>query len=235
MIRDKHAPAEQKGFTIIELMIATLVFAVIIVVISSGVIHFTTAYYKGINTSATQTAARTISNVIAQNLQYGGGKDDYKPNTVLGVGRYLCIGSARVDYNLGHQLNKDPAPDYGAVVSTDNCTHTYPPSVTSGPKEYLGPNMRVTNIDVTQIGGGASNLYSISVGVAYGDIDLLCTAALASGPGSCAPGAVTLPGSIIWTTAGVGNKVQCKSISGSQFCAVSHLTTQVVSRFAPGP
>lgn len=233
---NRRSPLGEAAFTIVELMIATLIFSVILVIITTGIIHFTTDYYKGINTSATQTAARNIAAIIAQNLQYGGGKDDYKPNTAGGNNRYICIGSVRMDYNLGNQLTKGaPGNDYGVVITADNCGHGYTGATT---KEYLGPNMRVTNLDVTQI-SGASNLYKISVGVAYGDIDLLCARSRASGTaGSCSSTSTT--SSLNWGLADAtygteGASVTCKSGKGSQFCAVSHLNTQVVSRFAPSP
>jgi prepilin-type N-terminal cleavage/methylation domain-containing protein len=219
----------QAGFTIIELMIATIIFSIILIVITSGILHFTTDYYKGVNASSTQTAARNIANVIAQNLQYGGGKDDYTPSIGGATQKRLCIGSARIDYNLGNQLGKGiPGLDYGVVISSDTCGHVYPPIGTS--HEYLAPNMRIAYLDIQQNGGGSS-LYTIDVVVAYGDIDLLCTHAIVAGAGSCGAAGVTLPSSIIWATQ--GKQTACKVTNASQFCAVSHLTTQVVSRFQP--
>lgn len=227
MMRREHVASNRAGFTIVELMVATLVFSVILVVITSGVIHFTTDYYKGVNTSATQTAARNIANIIAQNLQYGGGEDTYDGSQA--ASGYICVGATRIDYNLGHQLNKGPAPDYGVLVSADNCSHAYPPLAGSQPKEYLGPNMRVTNINVTQVSGATNNLYKISVGVAYGDDDLLCFQSGTAGLCSSAPGSLGGVSANQWNTN--GKSVRCRSGAGSQFCAIAHLSTEVVSRF----
>ncbi|MGH7240712.1 MAG: PilW family protein [Candidatus Saccharimonadales bacterium] len=214
------------GFTIVELMVATLVFSVILVVITSGVIHFTAEYYKGVNTSATQTVARNITNIIAQNLQYGGGPGVYDgTNAAAG---YVCVGSTRIDYNVGHQFTG--SGDYGVVVSADSCSHTYPPAAGSQPKEYLAPNMRVTNVGVTPVPG--TLLYKISVGVAYGDPDLLCATNVvpAINSGGCSP-TQSVPATPAWWAAH-GAFVGCKGGAGSQFCAAAHLNTEVVSRFA---
>jgi prepilin-type N-terminal cleavage/methylation domain-containing protein len=67
----------QDGFTVVELLIATVVFTMVLLVITSGVTHFTHAYYKGVHQSSTQTTSRNVINTIAQNIQYGGGKKDF--------------------------------------------------------------------------------------------------------------------------------------------------------------
>jgi type II secretory pathway pseudopilin PulG len=223
--------SKQVGFTIVELMVATLVFSVILIVITSGVIHFTASYYKGVHTSETQTTARNIASIIAQNLQYGGGSNvldrGHLGDTPLA---YACIGGANMYTNLGTKLNGTR----GLYLTTNNtvCSN----SIASGGKELLGSNMRLTNlsIDMTIVPNPtnpslSSKLYTVGVGVAYGDDDLLCftsgSKALCSNP------AVTdlAVAGVNWKTNGKG--VTCRSGPGSQFCAVSHLTTQVVSRF----
>lgn len=50
----------QEGFTVVELMIATLVFSVILTVITMGVLSFRNRYYKAVNASTTQNTTRTV-------------------------------------------------------------------------------------------------------------------------------------------------------------------------------
>jgi prepilin-type N-terminal cleavage/methylation domain-containing protein len=64
----------QAGFTIVELMIATLVFAVVLILITVGVLTFTRSFFKGINQSRTQNAARTVIETISQGIQFSGGE-----------------------------------------------------------------------------------------------------------------------------------------------------------------
>ena len=58
--RHDRTQSSQSGFTIVELMIATLVFAMVLLVITVGVMSFTRAYYRGINQSNTQRVARAV-------------------------------------------------------------------------------------------------------------------------------------------------------------------------------
>jgi prepilin-type N-terminal cleavage/methylation domain-containing protein len=231
MRQQKSNIAAQAGFTIVELMVATLVFSVILVVITSGIISFTQGYYKGINSSATQNAARNVANTIARNLEYGGGEDNLFPVTVSGNNYALCIGDSLIDYNLGGQLGT-PGNTYGVYTATHpvgSCP-VYPPGAQGN--ELLGPNMRVTNLSVKKVSGVSGNLYSINIGVAYGDIDLLCDKSITPGTsGSCSPTDTTHNGDIDW--ANHGKTVICKGGKSSRFCAVSHLSTQVSSRFKP--
>lgn len=226
-------PAEQSGFTIVELMIATLVFSTILVVITSGVIHFTAAYYKGVHTSSTQTTARTVMNTIARNLQYGGGKStlvQISP-TDTSADKYICVGDVQIDYKLGAQLGTTDT-EYGVFVTTvDSSGVCKPYSAGLKGRELLAPKMRLTNLSVDQQILGAKNLYDVSVGVAFGDLDLLCarTISPSTAAGGCAPNAASFTDYAAF--AANGASVGCKGGSGSQFCAYSQLTSQVAARF----
>jgi prepilin-type N-terminal cleavage/methylation domain-containing protein len=70
-----QAPQTEKssGFTIVELMISTLVFSVILLVVTFGIVHFTNSYYRGINGSTTQDTARTIVDSVTQAIQFSSG------------------------------------------------------------------------------------------------------------------------------------------------------------------
>lgn len=242
----QNSQLKQAGFTIIELMVASLVFTVILGVITSGIVHFTADYYKGINSSATQTTARTIANLIAQNLEYGGGEDSFSTAT-NGYNKAICIGSIKINYILGSQLAKDPdtSVKYSVLLTPYDRTlgscQTYD-GITAG-KELMGSNMRLTDLYVTPISNGNStggHLYRVNVGVAYGDSDLFCSTAVAPSNtyGGCdrAAPALQMPSESsaatnFWGTNENGSKITCHGVSGQQFCAISHLTTQVNTRF----
>jgi hypothetical protein len=213
-------------------MIATVVFSLILIVITSGIVHFTADYYKGIHSSATQTTARNVMNTLAQNFQYGSGnKADFVESDPTEADAYKCVGQIQINYKLGAQLGVDS--DYGVFVTTkdpvDGCK-PYDPSRIG--KELLAPNMRLTDLNVQQFVGGVNNLYTISAGVAYGDIDLLCSSAVtdATAQGYCGGSAPNLDRTTFdWVNS--GKSIVCKGVKGSQFCAFSHLNTQVSGRF----
>src|ERR1700677_3100882 len=88
----------ESGFTIIELLIATLVFSTILLIATYGVIQIGRTYTKGYIGSLTQNTTRSIVDQISQAIQLSG------PNTVQtgSSGNYMsvCIGSIRYTYIL---------------------------------------------------------------------------------------------------------------------------------------
>lgn len=204
---------KQHGFTIVELMIATMVFSVILLVVTMGILQITRVYFKGVTESNTQNTARSVIDTISQAIQFSGGP----VTTTSGSGtpsspKAFCVGDTRFTYDTGWQL-EDSSPDntkhqaYHALAMDTfaNCNQSTPqpldqPSISG--RELLSPHMRLANVSVTNVG---SNLYKVTVRVIYGDDDLL--------DNPTAPDA------------------NCKGISaGTQFCSVSELSTVVVKR-----
>ncbi len=113
---------KQGGFTIVELMIAISVLAVILLVVTLGIIQISKTYYKGIIQSTTQQTARTILDDVTQSIQYDSVRNLTEPG-IAPIGILLsdgssykpqsyCIGqTTRYSYVLGYQLSatKDAA------------------------------------------------------------------------------------------------------------------------------
>lgn len=211
--RHNHGGApESPGFTIVELMIATLVFATILSVITAGVISFSSRYYRGVNASETQNTAQTALDTITQAIQFGTG-------TVTTAGLtdgYFCAGGLNFTFAKG--VKYMATGQKGLYVSPDGGTCSG--AQTTGGRQLLAKNMRITNLAVSPT--GSSGLYSVELTIAYGDNDLLCNAAVY---GDCT-------GSTLHTDADLANmpNVTCRSGAGSQFCAASRLTTTVQKR-----
>ncbi len=228
----------EAGFTIVELMIATLIFTIILVVVTVGVLSFTKGYYKGLNSSATQTRARSLLSSIAQGIQYAGGANQVT-KTSAGGGQYGCIKVGNVSYNyyLGRAVD-GTAGNYGVYATTngsDNCdatSGTYNPLADTAGRELLSPHMRLTNIDATNPSTNPSGVGTVEVGVAYGDTDLLCSTNIgASSPGGC--NSTVDFSTPMYANNANGKNAICKSSVGSQFCAVTHLNTTIQPRLAP--
>jgi competence protein ComGC len=213
--RDTHRAA---GFTIIEILVATLVFSLVLLLIAVGVMQFNHAYYSGITQTETQNTARNILEQISQDIQFSG---DQVTSPIANSGRGtdpedgICVGSDRYSYRLGWELvNSGPdalrhqtlhavvkdSPGLCSGMSAQN----FRVRLTADSTELLGQYMRLSKLSVTPL-GGSSNLYSIDVRVVYGDDDLLTTPVTAS-------------------------NAACKVASGNQFCAVSELSTVVQQR-----
>lgn len=207
MIHKTKFTSNNKGFTIIELLIATLVFSVVLLIVTVGIIQITRVYYKGLTESSTQNTARNIMDTIAQSIQFSGStvSNTIVPVPVAGTTSAFCIGDQQFSYRLGYELvASSPGIDQttqGLWQSTTAGCSGNPPAAASG-KEYLGNHMRLSNLTVVNVTG---SLWKVSVTVAYGDDVLL------NNPTSTAP--------------------TCKGQSaGQQFCSISTLTTTIDQR-----
>lgn len=222
-ITDRATPAcksgRQRGFTVIELLIATLIFSLVLLLITVGIITFTKAFYKGVNQSKTQSAARNIMETISQAIQFSGGEVTAPVPNNPADPRYICVGDRRFSYIQGWQI-KDQSPDPGkfqsrhALVLDESgvCNGAQDVRGTVTGTELLDPNMRISKLSVEQV--GATDLYRVTVRIAYGDGDLLYSP---SQPNN-ANGATR-------------EDATCRlGFSGGQFCATSELSTTVKKR-----
>jgi prepilin-type N-terminal cleavage/methylation domain-containing protein len=210
----------QQGFTIVELMIATAVFSVVLLLCAVAIVQVGRMFYKGTILNRTQNAARTAADDVSQAIQFGSDSANFfrqvtatvgtAPGTVsataycLGDVRYtaapntLSLGSGTG--RIAHVLWKDRP---GATATGANCT---PANITSaalsGGQELLGDSMRLAAFTVS---GAPGTIWSINLTVAYGATDDVF--------------------------ANPGTYTQCASQeSGGQFCAVSTINTNVVKR-----
>ena len=205
MSRRLGLSGDKRGFTIVELLIATLIFSTILLMVTIGIIQITRTYYKGLTESATQNTARTVMDTITQAIQFSGDPVSATVSSAPGASTSFCIGNQQFSYRLGYQLvdgtpgaNQTSKALWQSVLS--GCTNN-PPAAASG-KEFLQPHMRLSNLTVTNVTG---NLWKVSVTIAYGDDDLL------NNP--------------------TGTNPSCKGVTaGTQFCSISTLTSTVIQR-----
>jgi prepilin-type N-terminal cleavage/methylation domain-containing protein len=241
--RLKRFTKVETGFTIIELMIATAIFSVILLILIVGVLHITNSYYRGITDSNTQNVARSIASDIAQTIQFEGGIVQNAPaNPTAGTTYTFCVGNEQFYYMPGYQFatNPDvtnpqsyqsyhsfevkhgslscPVPASGSVLSPGFTSSTGP----SGVQEMLKPGMRLSNLTIAPDVNNP-NLYTVSVLVVYGGSDLLCNPAKVSD--SCSASSTMGAASDF-----IGPGVTCKSGAGSEFCSTSQLSSVVERR-----
>ncbi|HSX31599.1 MAG TPA: prepilin-type N-terminal cleavage/methylation domain-containing protein [Candidatus Saccharimonadales bacterium] len=218
----------QAGFTIVELMIATLVFSIVLLIITVGVLHFSNSYYKGINSSATQTAAQSAIDTISQAVQFGAtgsAGTDVAPSGVFCAGSQMFLYSLGVEYTGGTPNSSNWGLYMFPNPHTGNCDTSGIVSFAGG-SELLSTNMRVTDITVVN-SDPTTNLWNISLTVAYGDSDLLCNTSIAAGTqGSCDNGSSRYA----TTDTVTGDDVGCHTDAGTQFCSVASLSTVAQQR-----
>jgi prepilin-type N-terminal cleavage/methylation domain-containing protein len=208
---------DKKGFTIIELMIATAVFSVVLLVCAYGLLEIGRTYYRGVTASRTQETARRILDDVSESIKFNGGT--VATNEAGGV---HCIGIKRYSFELNrmftdssanHALVSDEASDFGG-----SCGPGVPRqglsggALTGSSAELLSDRMRISQFSITELIAD-TGLYRVTVRVVTGEDDLLVD---------------RNSDNII---NGADNPIECKNDrAGSQFCAVSELTTTVQKR-----
>ncbi len=215
----KVLKTNQQAFTILELMIATMVFSVILLLVTTGIISIGKTYYKGALQARTQDTARNIIDEISRGIQFSGvvpiptqpQNIASTPYPKTGGVYWFCVNGINYSYILDRQLGTDINE---AVISYSSPCASYNPSAVPNafkPKELLGTGMRLTALNVESL---PNNSYRITVEVASGEFDLFSDL-YNNDTGIVGPD---------------GLYDSCKSGAGSQFCAVSRLSTIVQKR-----
>ncbi len=232
---------QQAGFTLVELSIATVVFSVILLVCVMGLLQVGKMFYKGVTSVRTQDTTRSIIEEISRPIQFSGkapapndsATDIHYSAAASDVIHSVCIGDQRYSYatdvqvdgsvvgfstdpsgsgnrRMPHALWRDTTNDPNCApldLQKDDPSNSPPVGATTtsaNGQEMLGGGMRLSKLNVNQVGGSAGS-WQIDVWVVFGDEDLLDRN--------------ILPGHTI-----------CKSGAGSQFCALSELSTVVTRR-----
>jgi prepilin-type N-terminal cleavage/methylation domain-containing protein len=135
----------RSGFTVIELLIATAVFSVVLLVFLTAFLRISELFYKGVNLSNTQEVARKITQSLTNDIQFYQGLVD-KPLT----GNYFCIGNHRYAYNLFQQYTLGSGRYVLLEENLTGCPSTtdVAPSISAG-KELTSPGMQLNKFDVT--------------------------------------------------------------------------------------
>lgn len=234
MSRHKKLHGSQTGFTLVELMISTLAFSIVLLGATSALIQVGRMYFKGYIGSLTQQTTRSVIDNVSRQIQFGS-SSVFSGTQVYGTGPdqvtvdSRCVGNQRYSYTLNRQVSDDPVlngtvdltnsrmrhalwrdivNDTEAATCTPQDLRQDQPSTGKEGVELLGQHMRLKNFNVVQQSGTPEELWNVSVAVIYGDDDL-----------------------IIFTDP--GNKtgpISCTGLSGSQWCSLSELNTQVLRR-----
>jgi len=218
LFRNSNSLKGEKGFTIVELMIALAVFSTILVIGTVVMIQIGNLYTKGVNTANLQDATRSVANDVASSLQFSGQTPSMPPaKTFSGMTvNSVCIGSTRFSYIIGKKLGQDTdgTPPTKHVLWRDTVNSALPctvlditqatPPGSVGGYEMVPDNVRLNKFSIVE-NPPNSGVFTVQVWMSYGDIDLMTI--------NPSTGSVT-----------------CKGGAGTQFCAASELTTQVSRR-----
>lgn len=197
------------GFTILELLIATSVFSLVLLGALAGFIRTGQLFYKGVSITQTHGDAKQVLDDVSNSIN-STSASKIIPSPPGSQYSYYCVGNVRYTYNGLHTMidlsagqSYNPNGNYGVlrdIVSgceapcTAGCSQPF-----NNPVEMLGDHMRLSDFSITPVGSG--RLYTVSITVAYGTNDVLDQT---NNPPTC-----------------IGDS------QDQQFCAVSTLSTSV--------
>ncbi len=167
-----------KGFTLLELLISTTVFSVILLLCTFGLVQVGRNYYRGATITRTQNVSRSVMSTLTQSIQFSGSD---ATGTLPAVGTLavpppadgtFCIGSLGYTYKLYTKVG-DTSADY--ALKTSECLNGTPS--TTKQTELLGKGMSLRTFTIEKSG----DYYTITLLIAYADSDLLNADGLCKG------------------------------------------------------
>ncbi len=216
----------QKGFTVIELLVAMSAFTAMVLIASMTTLQIGKMYYKGVYTIRTQENTRVALASVTEAVQFGSGAITNPPtsknfqsdaNSPIVTVKAVCVGSVRFSYVIDSMLvskisdqvvqGQDNTSQHVLWQDNGGDNNCEPQNLlvsepTASGRELLGEKMRLSAFSVAPSPTGLTN---IQIGVIYGDRDLIEYQA--------------------------GLPVKCLgSFVGAQWCASSNLNTQVLQR-----
>lgn len=219
MIIHKMNSNNVRGFTLIELMIATSVFSVVLLIAVAGFSQIGRLFYKGVSVTQSQDVASQIGYDLTSSIE---GASKISTLTTYKGMQYICIGksrytidtSRRVDISNSSAISSAQIGMLKDTMSSDGscappCLPT-PSSCASGevawtnPVELLGDSMKLENISVTPVAAVSGDYYTLSLLLSFGADDL-----------------------VNYTTPGDTSTAECKSDQGGQFCAIGRFNASV--------
>lgn len=197
----------QKGFTIIELLIASLIFTTILLLCLEGITRLGKIYIKNTSTSRTSQFIKAFTDEVSRQIKYGSSMPLTLPSNIDNSYRFCVSGNAYkiIFNNINDAIKRKQNPGCGTSIQGD--------FFDTG-AENIAPNgMRVLTFSISE----SESLWSVNILVALGDNDLLTDA-----DGNTLSEA---------TPYDQLTGVKCRSgISGGEFCSVLGISSYATRR-----
>lgn len=156
--------ANEKGFTLIELMLAMTFFSFILLFVTTGFIIVNRAYNKGLTVKLVQDEGRGLIEELTREIRTAG-------DSGVNVGTSDCISVNGTMYYLNKPINTDP-PYRLYKLQTGITCDTYDPVQTDG-EDVLEERVGVQYIEASDISG--TGVYSIKIVLSTMEEDLIVT------------------------------------------------------------
>ncbi|MBI2007831.1 prepilin-type N-terminal cleavage/methylation domain-containing protein [Candidatus Saccharibacteria bacterium] len=203
------------GFTVMELMIATTIFSILLLLSLAGFLQIGQLFYKGVNITRTSDTGKQAISSIKDDISFDTGttvitrQGPYPISVTIPSGTttysryYFCAGPNRYSFVQGRLLNSEEAAQelksatssfnwykFGLLkekLTVNGCPNPFTgtPIVAANTTELLGDKMRLSNLTIQPVLG---SLYTLNVHIAYG-IDEVLTSPPTSTTVKCQSGA----------------------------------------------
>lgn len=196
------------GFTVIELLLATAVFSVVIVVALAGFLGIGRVFYKGVNLTQSKQTAQKMLDIVTNDIQSA--STPVFSGTASNDRNYYCVGHIRYTYKINNLIDITDSTTYDttekfglmrdSLPGTSGCANPFDGSgaiAPQNPSELLGNYMRLNKFDIKPI-PSSTNVYTVTIKITTGDDSTL------NEDGTCD-----------------------SNLSKSQYCSQTELTTTV--------
>lgn len=205
--------AKEKGFTIVELVLAMAFFSFILLFVIVGFVQINRSYTRGLTTRSIQNAAREVIDDISLAIRNAEANSVETHNTVPGDLR-LCVGSTRLGWNMSDTAGNFTAETYGDTGDVFSLTRTTSgaclddinenASGGNGTQSLLDDGIVVQHLSVVRL--GTSNSFEVTL--------------IVSTDGRANPNDFS----------SFGINAECDIQTGDQFCDVARIDTVVTAR-----
>lgn len=184
------------GFTLVELMVATTMFSIILLLSLAGFLQIGQLFYKGVNITTTADTAKQAITSIKNDISY----DTTTASIIISPAQtvdtpqgpvdryYFCAGPNRYSFIPYRHLDiedKDTGESFGWYkfrllkdrLLVPGCPNPFD-SGSGAPldntaTELLSDKMRISNLTLTPLPSSNDKLYTIDIKIVYGDDSVL--------------------------------------------------------------
>lgn len=139
---------KQNGFTIVELLIATSVFSVILLIMASGLLYIGKVYYRTVAQNKVQEASRSIIEDISRTIQFSGMSVSFDP--IDPMTKKLCAGNTIFLGHINQQVNAS-ALQSGLTRTDGTCS-----ALTPGGDELVPEGMFLHKLEIREHASSSS-------------------------------------------------------------------------------
>jgi prepilin-type N-terminal cleavage/methylation domain-containing protein len=155
--------SEAKGFTIIELLIATIVFSTVLTIIVASFLQIGHMFYKGVSINNTTKSTANLVDAITTDARLTskpaqlGNLTDTTPGITK---RFFCVGPHRYTFVLnskvqGSDVTANSSSMSAGVIQDDDSSCANPTTSGGNSTQMLGPDMQLNKLDFIVTGSAA--------------------------------------------------------------------------------